>query len=87
MRPSGRSRLPTRPPRDSAATVRSLLATKRVDVFAVVVENGSGDGSWQELQRELGSDSRVFLIRSETNTGFAGGNNLGIREALRRCAS
>jgi N-acetylglucosaminyl-diphospho-decaprenol L-rhamnosyltransferase len=47
----------------------------------VVVDNASGDGSADLIEawiadRDLGS--RVRLIRSERNTGFSGGHNIGI---------
>ncbi len=45
----------------------------------VVVDNGSTDGSLEYLRRDHGE--RVRLVESPANTGFAGGNNLGIRAA------
>jgi GT2 family glycosyltransferase len=44
----------------------------------VVVENGSGDGSYERL-RALGD--RITLIKSNENLGFTGGSNLGARRA------
>jgi GT2 family glycosyltransferase len=44
----------------------------------IVVDNGSKDNpipAWQQKYRD------VIFIRSETNLGFAGGNNLGIQHA------
>lgn len=52
----------------------------------VVVENGSGDDSFDRLGafiRERGWDW-VDLVESETNLGFAGGNALGLARADRR---
>jgi GT2 family glycosyltransferase len=47
----------------------------------IVVENASGDGSVETLRRE----SNAFrLLESSENLGFAGGNNLGAREARGR---
>lgn len=52
-----------------------------LDARIVVVDNASGDGSaeaieeWIETQPE---DTPVTLVRSETNSGFSGGHNLGI---------
>lgn len=54
------------------------------DARVVVVDNCSADGSADRLARFL-SDSaadwkdRVALIRSAVNTGFSGGNNIGLR--------
>jgi GT2 family glycosyltransferase len=45
----------------------------------VVVDNGSTDGSVEYLRGSHGS--RVRLVESPANLGFAGGNNLGIRAA------
>jgi GT2 family glycosyltransferase len=51
------------------------------DLFCVVVDNGSSDGS-----AELAEDGfpEVELIRSPENLGFAGGNNLAIAGCLER---
>ena len=45
----------------------------------IVVDNGSTDGSRELLRSRFGS--RITLIESPLNRGFAGGNNLGIRAA------
>ena len=47
----------------------------------VLVDNGSVDGSPDRLAREFPA---VRLIRNERNLGFAGGNNVGMRDALER---
>ncbi len=49
-----------------------------------VVDNGSTDGSVEMLSRSL---TDVRLIASPRNTGFAGGNNLALREIMERTAS
>jgi GT2 family glycosyltransferase len=43
----------------------------------VVVDNASSDGSAEMVAMEFPS---VRLIRSETNTGFSGGNNIGLAD-------
>ena len=53
----------------------------------VVVDNDSGDGSMAQLRAAIdgaGWGSWVELVASAVNGGFAAGNNLGIRTALRR---
>lgn len=45
----------------------------------VVVENGSGDDSFERL-REF-EHPRLKLVRSKVNLGFGGGNNLGAKAA------
>ncbi len=43
----------------------------------VVVDNGSGDGSGEEVRRRFGDD--VVVIVNEENLGFARGNNTGFK--------
>lgn len=50
--------------------------------LAVVVENGSGDDSGDQLEKRIrarGWEPWVLLHRWDTNEGFAGGTNVGIR--------
>lgn len=44
----------------------------------IVLDNASEDGSWEMLEQK---HSWARLIRSRTNTGFSGGNNLAMKEA------
>ena len=51
----------------------------------VVVDNGSGDDSADRLERAIednGWQGWARLIRSSENLGFAGGNNIALREML-----
>jgi GT2 family glycosyltransferase len=43
----------------------------------VVVDNGSTDSSVEEIKKLF---PKVHLIQSDTNLGFSGGNNLGIKK-------
>ncbi|HEX6886379.1 MAG TPA: glycosyltransferase family 2 protein [Planctomycetota bacterium] len=66
---------------ESLAAERS--AVPRLD--AVVVDNASGDGSAQRLQRaveERGWGAWVQVVESPVNGGFGAGNNLALRAAL-----
>jgi GT2 family glycosyltransferase len=47
----------------------------------IVVDNASGDDSVEQLSTEIEAKDWVRLVCSDSNLGFAGGNNLGIREA------
>lgn len=57
----------------------SLLRQTWPALEIIVVDNGSRDGSRELLRSRYGS--RITLIESPVNLGFAGGNNLGIRAA------
>ena len=59
--------------------VASLRASNDPRLSVIVVDNGSTDSSWEELQRIA---AEVTLIQSGANLGYAGGNNVGIRAAL-----
>ena len=53
-----------------------------LDMRAVVVDNFSNDGSADRLETwlvDFPARESVSLIRSSENTGFSGGNNIGIR--------
>lgn len=61
------------------ACLASLLVQTWPALEIVVVDNGSTDGSLELLRSRYGS--RITLVESPVNLGFAGGNNLGIRAA------
>lgn len=61
------------------ACLTSLLSQTWPALEVIVVDNGSRDGSLELLRSRYGS--RITLIESPVNLGFAGGNNLGIRAA------
>jgi GT2 family glycosyltransferase len=66
-----------------ADTRECLQSLQRIDYpnnRIIVVDNGSDGGDAAALREELGGS--VHLIDNETNLGFAGGVNLGIRHAL-----
>jgi GT2 family glycosyltransferase len=50
------------------------------DYDVIVVDNGSKDGSVEKLEKGFPS---VFFIKNPVNLGFTGGNNVGMREALK----
>jgi GT2 family glycosyltransferase len=59
----------------------SVEAQRGVSVEAIVVDNGSSDGTAQYVRSRF---PRVTLVRLEENRGFAGGNNAGVRHATGR---
>jgi GT2 family glycosyltransferase len=52
-------------------------------IEAICVDNGSTDGSDADVERRF---PEVELIRTGSNLGYSGGNNVGIRRALERGA-
>ena len=64
--------------------LRSLLAgLGSLEAEVLVVDNASGDGSVAMLRRDF---PEVRLIESDRNLGFAGGNNLALRQVSGRYA-
>ena len=65
--------------KDTELLVESLLNHLYIPYELIVVDNGSMENEAVVLQKKY-----PFLktIRSEQNLGFAGGNNLGIRQAV-----
>jgi GT2 family glycosyltransferase len=67
--------------KDAVECVTSLLNSSYRNLKCVLVDNGSTDNSVAELTA-LAYKNGITLLRSVTNLGIAGGNNLGIRYAL-----
>lgn len=63
-----------------ARTLRALQAQTFRDFRVVVVDNASTDASLESLPQ---GDIPVEIVRAERNLGFAGGNNLAIRQHVR----
>lgn len=61
----------------------SLQKSSYKSCEVIVVDNGSIDGSAKRLRRKF---PEITLMENETNLGFCGGNNVGIRYALRHGA-
>ncbi len=69
---------------DDTRRCLELLHASESPQSVVLVDNGSSDGSPERLSL-LFPDAQI--VRSPRNLGFAGGANLGIREALRSGAA
>jgi GT2 family glycosyltransferase len=65
---------------DTRECIQSLQQAQYPNNRIILVDNGSEGGEAAALRAEFGGS--VHLIESETNLGFAGGANLGIRHAL-----
>lgn len=72
---------------DTVACLQSLMELDYPTFRIIVCDNGSTDASLSEIRawvRVCGPESPGFLVHSTgANLGFAGGNNAGIRIALR----
>ena len=68
---------------ETHALLESLGKVQKSDfqLEIIVVDNGS---KTLFVLNQSEKKDHVILMRSETNEGFSGGNNIGIREALRR---
>ncbi len=62
--------------------VASLLEQDLPGLEVMVVDNGSTDGSAEDVERRFGE--RVRLLRAGRNLGFGAGNNLALRQARGR---
>ena len=68
--------------RDTKECLESLQSVAYPNFSVYVVDNGSTDESYERLIDCQPPTTNHQLIRSETNRGFAGGNNIGIKKAL-----
>ncbi len=65
--------------RDCLASI--IRETRQISYEIIVVDNASGDGSASMCRQEF---PHVILVESDTNRGFAGANNMGMRVASGR---
>jgi len=67
---------------DTKECIESIRRSSQPVNCIVLIDNGSIDGSINELEKEYELDSKIKIIKSKTNLGFARGVNLGIKQAL-----
>lgn len=63
---------------DTIECVDSLLQQKGSDYQAVLVDNCSPNGSFEELKKKYQDESDIDVIQTTGNLGYARGNNTGI---------
>lgn len=71
---------------DLAEVIPSLeksLLPRGFERKIIVIDNASTDHGWERVQKTTKPFGDIHLIRSLPNTGFAGGNNLGLMWAKR----
>jgi len=68
--------------KDTLDLIKSIKNVKKEDflIETIVVDNGSKD----KLVLPKNLDREFLLIKSNINTGFSGGYNIGIKEADRK---
>ncbi len=67
---------------DTCNCVTSVLETQEGNYHIFVVDNGSENGTGQQLKDRFSKESKVEVLLSGDNLGFARGNNVGYRRAL-----
>lgn len=67
---------------DTVACLASLAQQTYKDFSIIVIENGSNDGSAEELKQLKSQSEKLTIIYNAKNLGFTGGVNTGIRWAL-----
>jgi GT2 family glycosyltransferase len=72
---------------DTIECVESLLEQNYEKYQIIIIENGSSNDSFIRLTEVFGLNTKIFLLKSETNLGFAKGNNIGIRYAVKSLSS
>lgn len=73
--------------KDTIECLKSLeeLRTPDSELRTIVIDNGSTDGSVEEIQKltlRLRSGQELKIIENKENLGFAEGNNVGVKYAL-----
>jgi GT2 family glycosyltransferase len=66
---------------DTLECLRSVQRIDYPDFETIVVDNGSSDGSVAAMRTAF---PQVRVLETKENLGYAGGNNVGIRDALER---
>lgn len=67
---------------ETIGCIQSVKKSTYPNVEIIVVDNGSDDG----LGEEIGKEREIVFIQNKENLGYSGGNNVGIKYALKKRA-
>lgn len=67
-------------------TIESIFKTKNsgFSYHIFIVDNGSPDDSVSQFKAKYKQNNNITILETGDNLGYAGGNNFGLREALRQ---
>ena len=63
--------------------INSLLDSSYKNFIVLLIDNGSAEENYIQLQRGLNKDSRLILKRIVKNCGYVGGINYGLEEGIK----
>lgn len=69
---------------DTRDCLASLMKYMQDNVYIIIVDNGSVVGKLDSLKEEYKNIDNIVFLRSETNLGFAKGNNIGFCYAKKK---
>ena len=64
--------------KDTLECVESINKQFYKDIEIIIVDNGSKNDSFEQINNKFNNCKKVHIIKSDKNLGFAKGNNLGI---------
>jgi len=67
---------------DTINCYKSIRSTYGYNIEVIIVDNKSTDDSFKTLQVLLENEKHTCLLTSDSNKGYAAGNNIGIKKAL-----
>lgn len=68
--------------RETISCVKSILDSEYHDFKIFLIDNGSEWEDYQELIAAFINNSRVMVLRIDTNRGYVGGVNFGLQKAM-----
>lgn len=62
--------------------VKSVLESNYENLKIIVVDNASNHEDYKKLEELKYLNKNIIIIRSNTNLGFSGGNNIGLKKSI-----